>query len=194
MWRFFISLTPSPVNFICRFLCLGLGLLYLGKQERADIMLEAVRTVDHKRGRYAEITLNTCAYAGTGNVLKVCKQFDHCAGSQIWSVLHCTALYCTALSCTVLHCTIQHPTPFYSILPDYTILLSTNPPTHAHYTPGPGNAPHMCRASNWRCRTSVSRCTRYRPRSTGRGRWHWGITLYSSHLIYSSILFLTWLS
>ena len=56
---------------IPRFLCLGLGLLYLGKQERADVMLEAVRTVEHKRGRYAEITLNTCAYAGTGNVLKV---------------------------------------------------------------------------------------------------------------------------
>lgn len=54
-----------------RFLCLGLGLLYLGKQEKADVMLEAVRTVEHKRGRYAEITLNTCAYAGTGNVLKV---------------------------------------------------------------------------------------------------------------------------
>ena len=50
---------------------MGLGLLYLGKQERADVMLEAVRTVEHKRGRYAEITLNTCAYAGTGNVLKV---------------------------------------------------------------------------------------------------------------------------
>jgi 26S proteasome regulatory subunit N1 len=33
-----------------RFLCLGLGLLYLGKQERADAMLEAVRTVEHKRG------------------------------------------------------------------------------------------------------------------------------------------------
>jgi 26S proteasome regulatory subunit N1 len=58
-------------NTAFRFLCLGLGLLYLGKQERADVMLEAVRTVDHKRGRYAEITLNTCAYAGTGNVLKV---------------------------------------------------------------------------------------------------------------------------
>ena len=43
----------------------------MGKQERADVMLEAVRTVEHKRGRYAEITLNTCAYAGTGNVLKV---------------------------------------------------------------------------------------------------------------------------
>ena len=38
-------------------------------------MLEAVRTVEHKRGRYAEITLNTCAYAGTGNVLKVGPMF-----------------------------------------------------------------------------------------------------------------------
>jgi 26S proteasome regulatory subunit N1 len=62
-----------------RFLCLGLGLLYLGKQERADVMLEAVRTVEHKRGRYAEITLNTCAYAGTGNVLKVQEMLRICA-------------------------------------------------------------------------------------------------------------------
>jgi 26S proteasome regulatory subunit N1 len=62
-----------------RFLCLGLGLLYLGKQERADAMLEAVRTVEHKRGKYAEITLNTCAYAGTGNVLKVQEMLRLCA-------------------------------------------------------------------------------------------------------------------
>jgi 26S proteasome regulatory subunit N1 len=38
-----------------RFLCLGLGLLYFGKQERADAMLEAVRTVEHKRGRHYSI-------------------------------------------------------------------------------------------------------------------------------------------
>merc|ERR1712032_136825 len=54
-----------------RFLCLGLGLLFLGKMEKADAMLEAVRTVEHKISKYAAITLETCAYAGTGNVLKV---------------------------------------------------------------------------------------------------------------------------
>lgn len=35
-----------------RFICLGLGLLYLGKGERVDTVLEAVRTIEHKRGRY----------------------------------------------------------------------------------------------------------------------------------------------
>jgi 26S proteasome regulatory subunit N1 len=62
-----------------RFLCLGLGLLYLGKIEKAEVILEAVRTVEHKTGKYAEITLETCAYAGTGNVLKVQQQLRTCA-------------------------------------------------------------------------------------------------------------------
>ncbi len=38
-----------------RFLCLGLGLLYLGKGEQADTVLEAIRTIEHKRGKYAEV-------------------------------------------------------------------------------------------------------------------------------------------
>ena len=42
-------------------------------------MLEAIRTVTHKIGKYAEITLNTCAYAGTGNVLKVQEMLRICA-------------------------------------------------------------------------------------------------------------------
>jgi len=54
-----------------RFLCLGLALLYLGKGERAEAVLEGVRTIKHTRGKYAEVTLESCAYAGTGNVLKV---------------------------------------------------------------------------------------------------------------------------
>jgi 26S proteasome regulatory subunit N1 len=58
-------------NTATRFLCLGLGLLFLGKGESADAVIEAVRTISHVRGKYAEITLEACAYAGTGNVLKV---------------------------------------------------------------------------------------------------------------------------
>jgi 26S proteasome regulatory subunit N1 len=61
-----------------RFLCLGLGLLYLGKGERVDTVLEAVRTIEHARGKYAEVTLETCAYAGTGNVLKVQAMLRKC--------------------------------------------------------------------------------------------------------------------
>lgn len=64
---------------VARFLCLGLGLLYLGKNEKADAMLEIVRTVEHRMGKYADITLETCAYAGTGNVLMVQRMLHVCA-------------------------------------------------------------------------------------------------------------------
>ena len=64
---------------VSRFLCLGLGLIYLGKNEKADAVMEAVRTVEHRMGKYAEITLETCAYAGTGNVLIVQKMLRLCA-------------------------------------------------------------------------------------------------------------------
>ena len=64
---------------VSRFLCLGIGLLYLGKTEKADATLEAVRCVEHLRGKYAEATLTTCAFAGTGNVLQVQKYLRQCA-------------------------------------------------------------------------------------------------------------------
>jgi 26S proteasome regulatory subunit N1 len=31
-----------------KFLCLGLGLLFLGKMEKADAMIEALKTIEHK--------------------------------------------------------------------------------------------------------------------------------------------------
>jgi len=61
-----------------RYLCLGLGLLFLGKMEKADAMLEAVRTIEHKIAKYAAVVLETCAYAGTGNVLKVQEMLHYC--------------------------------------------------------------------------------------------------------------------
>jgi len=54
-----------------RFLCLGLGLLYLGKQEAAEVTIESVKAVPGVWGKYAVMTVETCAYAGTGNVLKI---------------------------------------------------------------------------------------------------------------------------
>jgi len=62
-----------------RYLCLGLGLLFLGKMEKADAMLEAVKTVEHKIGKYAAVLLDSFAYAGSGNVLKVQEMLHHCA-------------------------------------------------------------------------------------------------------------------
>jgi 26S proteasome regulatory subunit N1 len=61
------------------FLCLGLGLLFLGKMEKADAMLEAVKTIEHKISKYAAVVLDTCAYAGSGNVLKVQEMLHHCS-------------------------------------------------------------------------------------------------------------------
>jgi 26S proteasome regulatory subunit N1 len=59
-----------------RYLCLGLGLLYLGKQELVDVYLETLKTIEHPIGKYASFTVETCAYVGTGNVLKVQKLLD----------------------------------------------------------------------------------------------------------------------
>lgn len=66
-------------NTVSRYLCLGLGLLYLGKTEQVEAIIEAVRTIEHRMGKYAEITLETCAYAGTGNVLMIQKMLHICA-------------------------------------------------------------------------------------------------------------------
>jgi 26S proteasome regulatory subunit N1 len=62
-----------------RYLCLGLALLFLGQMEKTDAMIEAVRTIEHKISKYALFSLETCAYAGTGNVLKVQEMLHHCA-------------------------------------------------------------------------------------------------------------------
>jgi 26S proteasome regulatory subunit N1 len=74
-----------------RLLCLGLGLLYLGKhhssasnsccsgkQEVADVTLETLKTLTHPIGKYASLTVETCAYSGSGNVLKVQKLLGIC--------------------------------------------------------------------------------------------------------------------
>jgi len=60
-------------------MCLGLGLLYLGKQDKVDVIVEAVKTIEHKISDFAQIVLETCAYAATGNVLQVQKLLHKCA-------------------------------------------------------------------------------------------------------------------
>jgi 26S proteasome regulatory subunit N1 len=62
-----------------RYLCLGLALLFIGQMEKADAMLEALRTIEHKISKYAIVTLETAAYAGTGNVLKVQEMLHACS-------------------------------------------------------------------------------------------------------------------
>lgn len=54
-----------------RFFALALGLLYLGKGDRSSLALEALQAVPGHWGEYIRMTVETCAYAGSGNVLKI---------------------------------------------------------------------------------------------------------------------------
>merc|ERR1719464_257149 len=55
---------------------LGLGLLFLGKQEMVDVTLETLAVFDEINPKFAKtckVCLECLAYAGTGNVLKIQK-------------------------------------------------------------------------------------------------------------------------
>nr|NVI77544.1 regulatory particle non-ATPase 1 [Cucujiformia] len=54
-----------------RFLPLGLGLCHLGKQEGVDTIIAALQAIPEPFGSMATTLVDICAYAGTGNVLKV---------------------------------------------------------------------------------------------------------------------------
>eukprot|EP01113_Clastostelium_recurvatum_P033314 TRINITY_DN438_c0_g1_i4.p1 TRINITY_DN438_c0_g1~~TRINITY_DN438_c0_g1_i4.p1 ORF type:complete len:922 (-),score=259.73 TRINITY_DN438_c0_g1_i4:160-2925(-) len=62
-----------------RFLVLGLSLLYLGKQGHAEAALEGLKTLQGPIAQYGALTLDSCAYAGTGNVLKIQQLLSICA-------------------------------------------------------------------------------------------------------------------
>eukprot|EP00501_MAST-03F_sp_TOSAG23-6_P000211 GSMAST32.ASY1.ANO1.214.1 assembled CDS len=62
-----------------RFLCLAVGLVFLGREEAADATLEVFKTIENKIGHFAILTVKTCAYAGSGNVLKVQEMLHVCA-------------------------------------------------------------------------------------------------------------------
>lgn len=46
-----------------------------GLQEAADATMEVAKTLNEKISKYCLVTIETCAYAGTGNVLKVVIHF-----------------------------------------------------------------------------------------------------------------------
>ena len=54
-----------------RFLALGLGLLYFGKQEEVEVILETIKAIEHPMARSISIMAEICAWAGTGAVLKI---------------------------------------------------------------------------------------------------------------------------
>ncbi|KAL8382763.1 hypothetical protein RB595_006513 [Gaeumannomyces hyphopodioides] len=54
-----------------RFLALGLGLLFFGRQEEVDVILETLKAVDHPAAKPTAVLAEICAWAGTGAVLKI---------------------------------------------------------------------------------------------------------------------------
>ncbi|MDR3737136.1 MAG: hypothetical protein P4L10_16585 [Acidobacteriaceae bacterium] len=64
---------------LSRYFALALGLVFLGQQEKIDTILEAVKLIPQPLGKFMTATLTFCAYAGTGNVLKVQEMMRGCA-------------------------------------------------------------------------------------------------------------------
>jgi 26S proteasome regulatory subunit N1 len=54
-----------------RFMTLGLALLYFGRQEEVDVILETLKAIDHPMAKPAGVLVEVCAWAGTGAVLKL---------------------------------------------------------------------------------------------------------------------------
>lgn len=54
-----------------RFLALGLGLLFFGRQEEVDVIQETLRAVEHPMAKPTGVLVEICAWAGTGAVLKI---------------------------------------------------------------------------------------------------------------------------
>eukprot|EP00040_Diaphanoeca_grandis_P034210 m.211071 g.211071 ORF g.211071 m.211071 type:complete len:905 (-) comp33103_c0_seq1:362-3076(-) len=58
---------------------LGLGLLYLGKQKAAEVAMQGLVALPETFQKVAKMLLDTCAYAGTGNVLKIQSLLHSCS-------------------------------------------------------------------------------------------------------------------
>ncbi|XP_022694054.1 26S proteasome non-ATPase regulatory subunit 2-like, partial [Varroa jacobsoni] len=75
-------LEKTPENLkdaFARFLPLCLGLLYLGKQESCEAIVAALEVAPEPFRSMATTLVECCAYAGTGNVLKVQKLLHICS-------------------------------------------------------------------------------------------------------------------
>ncbi|KAK6463954.1 putative proteasome non-ATPase subunit [Scheffersomyces coipomensis] len=61
-----------------RFMALGLGLLYMGKTEQVEDVLETIDAINHPISKTLKVLVNICAYAGTGNVLQIQSLLQMC--------------------------------------------------------------------------------------------------------------------
>lgn len=68
-----------------RIFALGLGLLFLGKQNVVDTSVEVIKSMlpNKNMAEFVCLVMETCAYAGSGNVLHIQKLLHICAEHKI---------------------------------------------------------------------------------------------------------------
>lgn len=77
-----------------KYLCLALGLLFLGKQDVVEATLEVSKTLNEHISSFCQVTLESLAYAGTGDVLKIqqllamCGEHIEADESSSWKTMH----------------------------------------------------------------------------------------------------------
>ena len=70
----FLEASDTQLNdSVSIYLALGLGLLFLGRQDECEPILMAVEALEKPMAKYIALTVESCAYAGTGNVLIIQK-------------------------------------------------------------------------------------------------------------------------
>merc|ERR1711874_37115 len=62
-----------------KYLPLGIGLCYLGKQDAAEPTVAALEVIAEPFKQMAVTLVDICAYAGTGNVLKIQQLLHICS-------------------------------------------------------------------------------------------------------------------
>ncbi|KAM3729221.1 26S proteasome non-ATPase regulatory subunit [Dirofilaria immitis] len=62
-----------------RFVALGIALIFLGAQQKSEVFVEMVRALPDPFGTMFSTLIDVCAYAGTGNVLKIQKLLHICS-------------------------------------------------------------------------------------------------------------------
>lgn len=62
-----------------KFYSLGLALLFFGKQDASDAIVETLKAIDHPIANEAVVMLTLCSFAGTGEVLRIQQMLRLCA-------------------------------------------------------------------------------------------------------------------
>ncbi|KFD72718.1 hypothetical protein M514_01843 [Trichuris suis] len=72
LWQFLLDKEENELKDPnLRLLVLGIALIYLGRQDAADVIMESLKVLPKSFGSFASTLVEVSAYAGTGNVLKI---------------------------------------------------------------------------------------------------------------------------